>query len=47
MTVAATTLALFVTINYSGLVEGYMAAMEDNVLDLEITAGEKMFGEMH
>lgn len=34
--VAATTLALFVTINYAGLVEGYLAAMEDNVLDLEM-----------
>ena len=36
VTVAATTLALFVTINYSGLVEGYLAAMEDNVLELEM-----------
>ncbi|MBW2524694.1 MAG: ABC transporter permease [Deltaproteobacteria bacterium] len=34
--VAATTIALFVTINYAGLVEGYLAAMEDNVLDLEM-----------
>jgi putative ABC transport system permease protein len=36
VTVAATTLALFVTINYSGLVEGYLAAMEENVLELEM-----------
>lgn len=36
VTIAATTLALFVTINYAGLVEGYVAAMEDNVLDIEM-----------
>ena len=36
VTIAATTLALFVMIQYSGLVEGYLIGMERNVLDLEL-----------
>jgi len=36
VTIAATTLALFVMIQYSGLVEGYLIGMERNVLDLEM-----------
>jgi putative ABC transport system permease protein len=36
VTVAAMTLALFVTIVYSGLMEGYLEGMERNVLDLEV-----------
>jgi putative ABC transport system permease protein len=36
VTVAAMSLALFVMIVYSGLIEGYLEGMERNVLDLEV-----------
>ena len=36
VTVAAMSLALFVMILYSGLIEGYLEGMERNVLDLEV-----------
>jgi putative ABC transport system permease protein len=36
VTVAAMTLALFVLILYTGLLEGYLRNMEDNILDLEV-----------
>ncbi len=36
VTVAAMSLALFVMIQYSGLVEGYLAGMERNILELEL-----------
>lgn len=36
VTIAAMTLALFVLILYSGLVEGYLHNMESNILDLEV-----------
>ena len=35
VTIGAMTLALFVLVLYSGLVEGYMRNMERNILDLE------------
>jgi len=40
VTIAAITLALLSTLLYSGLVEGYLRAMESNILDLEL-------GEVH
>ena len=36
VTVGAMSLALFVMILYSGLVEGYLEGMERNILDLEM-----------
>ena len=36
VTVAAMTLALWVMILYSGLLEGYMVGMERNILNLEL-----------
>ncbi len=36
VTIAAMSLALFIMVVYSGLVEGYLAGMERNILDLEL-----------
>jgi ABC-type lipoprotein release transport system permease subunit len=36
VTLAAMTLALFVMISYSGLVEGYLVSMERNIVELEV-----------
>ena len=36
VTIAAMTLALFVLVLYSGLLEGYLRNMEGNILDLEV-----------
>jgi putative ABC transport system permease protein len=36
VTIAATSLALFVMIVYNGLVTGYLKGMKDNILDLEV-----------
>ncbi|NJK33079.1 MAG: hypothetical protein HC927_12095, partial [Deltaproteobacteria bacterium] len=36
VTIAATSLALFVMIVYRGLISGYMTGLERNILDLEV-----------
>ena len=44
VTIAATSLALFVMIVYTGLVTGYIAGLKDNILDLE-TGDAQAFAE--